>query len=142
MTGPGGAFGSGRVFDQSRGVPPLDTASTPGHLVAVTTWVHSDLLLSTQPYRVVGRSGQWRRHPLLLVGGMVVGVGAVATLLACLVIALLALVAWVSAHAVAVGAAVAAVAVTALMLLRALTQARHAVVPPSRGCCQWDDHRA
>lgn len=141
MTGPGGVFGSGRVFDQSRWVPPLDTTSAPGHLVPVTTWVHPGLL-PAQPDGEMGRYGQWRRHPLLLLGGVAVGVGVVATLVACLVIALLALVAWVSAHAVAVGAAVAAVAVTALMLLWALTQARHAVVPLSRGCCQWGDHRA
>jgi hypothetical protein len=142
MTGPGGVFGPGRVCDPSRWVPTLDTTSAPRHLVPVTTWVHPDLLLSTRPYRAVGRYGQWRRHPLLLVGGVAVGVGVVATLVACLVIALMALVGWVSTHAVAVGAAVAAVVVTALVLLRALTQVHHAVAPPSGGCCPWGEHRA
>ncbi|MFZ0119029.1 MAG: hypothetical protein WAL99_06180, partial [Pseudonocardiaceae bacterium] len=60
----------------------------------------------------------------------------VATLVACLVIALLALVAWVTAHAVAVGVGMAAVVVTGLAFLRALTGAGNAGLPPHGGCCR------
>ena len=142
MSRPSGVLGSARAFDQPRRVPPLDTAYAPRHLVPVTTWVHPDLLLSAQPYRAVGRYGRWRRNPFLLLVGVVLGIGVVATLVVCVVIALVALVAWVTAHAVAVGAGVAAVVVTALVLLRALTNARHAG-PPLRGrWCEWGDHHA
>lgn len=66
-----------------------------------------------------------------MLAGAVIGV-AVATLAACLVIALLALVAWVSAHAVAVGIGAAAVALTALLFVRALTPTR-----PVSPCEGW-----
>jgi hypothetical protein len=58
-------------------------------------------------------------------------VGVLATVVVCLVIALLALVAWVSAHALAVGVGIAAVVVTALVFLRALARTRL-----GGGCCR------
>jgi hypothetical protein len=57
----------------------------------------------------------------------------VATLVVCLV---LALVAWVTAHAVAVGVGMAAVVVTGLAFLRALAGARNAGLPHHGGCCR------
>ena len=72
-----------------------------------------DRLVPAESYRAAGRYGQWTRNPYAL-GGLVVAVAVVATLVACLVIALLALLAWVTAHAVAVGVGMAAVTVTGL----------------------------
>jgi hypothetical protein len=92
-------------------------------------------LIPAPPYRAAGRYGHWTRNPYLL-GGLVVAVAVVATLVVCLVIALLALVAWVTAHAVAVGVGTAAVVVTGLAFLRALTGARSAGLPPYGGCCR------
>jgi hypothetical protein len=86
-------------------------------------------------YRAAGWYGHWTRNPYAL-GGLVVAVAVVATLVVCLVIALLALVAWVTAHAVAVGVGVAAVVVTGLVFLRALTGARSAGLPSHGGCCR------
>jgi hypothetical protein len=125
MSGPGGVSGFRRVFGQPRRVP-LGSAPVRGHLVPVTRWVHPDVPDPAQPYRAVGRDGSGRRDPYLLLGTVVVGVTVVATLAACLVIAL---VAWVSAHAVAVGVGIAAVVATALVFLRALTRARTAGPP-------------
>jgi hypothetical protein len=100
--------------------------------VPVTTWVHPEQFISAQPYRAAGRYGHWTRNPYAL-GGLVVAVTVIATLVACLVIALLALVAWVTAHAVAVGVGLAAVVVTGLAFLRALPGARSAGFPPHGG---------
>jgi hypothetical protein len=97
--------------------------------------MHPEQFGSGQPYRAAGRYGHWTRNPYAL-GGLVVAVAVVATLVACLVIALLALVAWVTAHAVAVGVGMAAVVVTGLSFLRALTGARSAGFPPHGGCCR------
>jgi hypothetical protein len=132
---PDVAVGCGGVVNHFREGQPLDGARVSGRLVPVTTWVHPDWLTPTQPDRAVGRSGHWTRNPYAL-GGLVVAVAVVATLVACLVIALVALVAWVTAHAVAVGVGMAAVAVTALAFVRALTGARSAGLPPHGGCCQ------
>jgi hypothetical protein len=128
------AFGSRYVINPSHAGQPLD-AALPGRLVPVTTWVHPDRLIPTQSYRTAGRYGHWTRNPYLL-GGLVVTVVVVATLVACLVIALLALVAWVTAHAVAVGVGLVAVVVTGLAFLRALTGARATGLPPHGGCCR------
>jgi len=85
------------VADRSRLVQPLDAPRVSGQLVAVTTWVHPDVLLAAPvpgggPLQALGP-----RNPYA-VGGLVVVVAVVATLVVCLVIALLALVAWVTAH--------------------------------------------
>jgi hypothetical protein len=90
--------------------------------------VRSERLVPTPPDRAAGWYGGWTRSPYAL-GGLVVGVGVLTTLVVCLVIALVALVAWVSAHALAVGVGVTAVVVTALMFLRALARL-------GGGCCR------
>jgi hypothetical protein len=120
-----------RVVTQPRQAEPIEVRG-PGHLVPVTTWGRSERPLPAQPDWSVGRYGGWTHSPYAL-GGLVVGVGVLATLVVCLVIALLALVAWVSAHALAVGVGIAAVVVTALMFLRALTLTR---TRPGGGCCR------
>jgi hypothetical protein len=132
---PDAAVGSGYVINPSHAGRPLDAVRVSGRLVPVTTWVHPDRLIPAQPYRAAGRYGHWTRNPYAF-GGLVVAVVVVATLVACLVIALLALVAWVTAHAVAVGVGMVAVVVTGLAFLRALTGARNAGVPPHGGCCR------
>jgi hypothetical protein len=114
-------------------VQPLDAVRVSGQLVPVTTWVHPEQSIPGQPYWAAGRYGHWTRNPYAL-GGLVVAVVVVATLVACLVIALLALVAWVTAHAVAVGVGMAAVVVTGPAFLRALTGARTAGLPAHGGC--------
>ncbi len=131
---PEATVGSGYVVNPFRAGQPLDAVRS-GRLVPVTTWVHSEQFIPAQPYRAAGRYGHWTRNPYAL-GGLVVAVAVVATLVACLVIALLALVAWVTAHAVAVGVGMAAVMVTGLAFLRALTGARTAGLPPHGGCCR------
>ena len=113
----------------------MNGVQVSGRLVPVTTWVHPEQFIPTQPYRAGGRYGHWTRDPYAL-GGLVVAVAVVATLVACLVIALLALVAWVTAHAVAVGVGMAAVMVTGLAFLRALTSARTTGLPSHGGCCR------
>ena len=132
---PDAAVGSGYGVNPSRSLQPMDGVRVSGRLVPVTTWVHPDRLVPAESYRAAGRYGQWTRNPYAL-GGLVVAVAVVATLVACLVIALLALVAWVTAHAVAVGVGMAAVVVTGLAFLRALTGARTAGLPPHGGCCR------
>ena len=132
---PDAAVGSRYVVNPSRAGQPLDAMRVPGQLVPVTTWVHPDRLIPAQPYRAAGRNGHWTRNPYAL-GGLIFAVAVVATLVACLVIALLALVAWVTAHAVAVGVGLAAVVVTGLAFLRALTSARTTGLPPHGGCCR------
>jgi hypothetical protein len=127
--------GSGYVVNPFRAGLPLNAGQVSGQLVPVTTWVHPDRLIPAQPYRAAGRYGHWTRNPYAL-GGLVVAVAVVATLVACLVIALLALVAWVTAHAVAVGVGMAAVVATGLAFLRALTGARTAGLAPHGGCCR------
>jgi hypothetical protein len=97
--------------------------------------VHPDEFGGADPYQPVGRYGHWTRNPYAL-GGLVVAVVVAATLVTCLVIALLALVAWVTAHALAVGAALAVVVVTALAFLRSLAGARTAGPPPCGGWCR------
>jgi hypothetical protein len=131
---PDAAVGSGYVVNPFRAAQPLDVVR-PGRLLPVTTWVHPEQFGSGQPYRAAGRYGHWTRNPYAL-GGLVIAIAVVATLVACLVIALLALVAWVTAHAVAVGVGMAAVMVTGLAFLRALTGARNAGFPPHGGCCR------
>jgi hypothetical protein len=132
---PDAAVGSRYVVNPFRAGQPLDAVRVSGRLVPVTTWVHPDRLIPAQPHRAGGRYGHWTRNPYAL-GGLVVAVAVVATLVACLVIALVALVAWVTAHAVAVGVGMAAVVVTGLAFLRALTGARSAGLPPYGGCCR------
>jgi hypothetical protein len=129
---PDAAVDSRYVINPSRAGLPLNAVRVSGRLVPMTTWVHPDQLIAAQPYRAAGRHGHWTRNPYAL-GGLVVAVVVVATLVACLVIALLALVAWVTAHAVAVGVGMAAVVVTALAFLRALTGPRTAGLPPHGG---------
>jgi hypothetical protein len=131
---PDAVVGSGYVVNLFRAVQPLDAVRS-GRLVPVTTWVHPEQFIPAQPYRAAGRYGRWTRNPYAL-GGLVIAVAVAATLVACLVIALLALVAWVTAHAVAVGVGMAAVVVTGLAFLRALTGARSAGFPPHGGCCR------
>ncbi|HEX4100235.1 MAG TPA: hypothetical protein VHY21_06755 [Pseudonocardiaceae bacterium] len=131
---PDAAVGSRYGVNPFRSVQPPDAMRVPGRLVPVRTWVHPDRLIPAESYRAAGRYGQWTRNPYAL-GGLVVAVVVVATLVACLVIALLALVAWVTAHAVAVGVGLAAVVVTGLVFLRALTGAGNAGLPPHGGCC-------
>ena len=113
------------------------TTWVSGQLVPVTTWVHPNLLIPAQSSRAPGRYGGARSRYAL--GGVVVGVAVVATLVVCLAIALVALVVWVSAHALVVGIGIAAVAGSALVLLWALTRARNAG-PPAGGCCRWGYH--
>jgi hypothetical protein len=132
---PDAAVGSGYVVNPSRAGQPLDAMRVSGQLVPVTTWVHPDRLIPAESYRAAGRCGQWTRNPYAL-SGLVVAVAVVATLVACLVIALLALVAWVTAHAVAVGVGMTAVVVTGLAFLRALTSAPTTGLPPHGGCCR------
>jgi hypothetical protein len=132
---PDAAVGSRYVVNPSRAGQPLDVMRVSGQLVPVTTWVHPDRLIPAQPYRAADRYGHWTRNPYAF-GGLVVAIAVVATLVACLVIALLALVAWVTAHAVAVGIGTAAVVVTGLAFLRALTGARTGGLPPHGGCCR------
>jgi hypothetical protein len=132
---PDAVVGSRCGVNPFRAGQPLDAVRVSGQLVPVMTWVHPDRLIPAQPYRATGRYGRWTRNPYAL-GGLVVAVVVVATLVACLVIALLALVAWVTAHAVAVGVGMAAVVVTGLAFLRALTGARTAGLPPHGGCCR------
>jgi hypothetical protein len=132
---PDAAVGSRCVINPSHAGQPLDAVWMSGQLVPVTTWVHPDRLIPAQPYRPAGRYGHWTRNPYAL-GGLVVAVAVVATLVACLVIALLALVAWLTAHAVAVGVGMAAVVITGLAFLRALTGAPTAGLPPHGGCCR------
>ena len=132
---PDATVGSRYVVNLFRAGQPLDAVRVSEQLVPVTTWVHPDRLIPVQPYRATGRYGHWTRNPYAL-GALVVAVAVVATLVACLVIALLALVAWVTAHAVAVGVGMAAVVVTGLAFLRALTGARTAGLPPHGGCCR------
>jgi hypothetical protein len=126
---PRNALSPHRVPAQSHRAQPID-AQEPGYLVPVTGWGQSERLVPTQPDRAVGRYGGWTRSPYAL-GGLVVGVGVLATLVVCLVIALLALVTWVSARALAVGVGVAVVVVTALVFLRALAGVRL-----GGGCCR------
>jgi hypothetical protein len=123
------------VVDPFRAPQPFEAMRVSGQLVPVTTWVHPDRFIPTQPYRAVGRYGHWTRNPYAL-GGLVVAVVVGATLGACLVIALLALMAWVTAHALAVGAGLAVVVVTGLAFLRALTGARSAGFPAHGGYCR------
>ncbi len=130
---PDAAVSSALWVRPSRAVHPLDAVRVSGRLVPVTTWVHPDEFVGAAPYQPVGRYGHWTRNPSAL-GGLVVAVVVVATLVVCLVIALLALVAWVTAHALAVGAALAVVVVTALAFLRSLASARNAGPPPCGGC--------
>jgi hypothetical protein len=132
---PDAAIGSCYGVNPSHAGQPLDAGRVSGQLVPVMTWVHPDRLIPGPPSRAAGRYGPWTRNPYAL-SGLVVAVAVVATLVACLVIALLALVAWVTAHAVAVGVGMAAVAVTGLAFLRALTGARTAGLPPHGGCCR------
>ncbi|MGB9046843.1 MAG: hypothetical protein WCC47_05485 [Pseudonocardiaceae bacterium] len=132
---PDAAVSSGYGIAPSRAVHPLGAVRVSGQLVRVTTWVHPDRLIPAQPSRVAGRYGHWTRNPYAL-GGLVVAVVVAATLVACLVIALLALVAWVTAHALAVGAALAVVVVTGLAFLRSLAGARNAGPPSYGGCCR------
>jgi hypothetical protein len=132
---PDAAVGSRYGVNPSRAGQPLDAVRVSGQLVPVTTWAPPDRLIPAQPYRAPGRYGHWTRNPYAL-GGLVVAVVVVATLVTCLVIALLALVAWMTAHAVAVGVGLAAVVVTALAFLRALTGARNAGLAPHGGCCR------
>ena len=132
---PDRAVGSRYVVNPFRAGQLLDATRVSGQPVPVTTWVYPERFISAQPHRVAGRYGHWTRNPYAL-GGLVVAVAVVATLVACLVIALLALVAWVTAHAVAVGVGTAAVLVTGLSFLRALTGARSAGLPPHGGCCR------
>jgi hypothetical protein len=130
---PDAAIGSCYGVNPSHAGQPLDAGRVSGQLVPVMTWVHPDWLIPGPPSRAAGRYGQWTRKPYAL-SGLVVAVVVVATLVACLVIALLALVAWVTAHAVAVGAGMAAVVVTGLAFLRSLACARNAGAPPYGGC--------
>jgi high-affinity Fe2+/Pb2+ permease len=132
---PDAAVGSGCGVNPSHLGQPLDAVRVSGRLVPVTTWMHSEQLISARPYRAAGRYKHWTRNPYAL-GGLVVAAIVVATLVACLVIVLLALVAWVTAHAVAVGVGLAAVVVTGLAFLRALTSARTTGPPPHGGCCR------
>jgi hypothetical protein len=132
---PDAAIGSGYVVNPFRAGLPLDAVRVSGRLVAVTTWVHPEQLVSGQPCRAAGRHGHWTRNPSAL-GGLVVAVAVVVTLVVCLVIALVALVAWATAHAVAVGVGMAAVVVTGLAFLRELTSARTTGLPPHGGCCR------
>jgi hypothetical protein len=134
--GPAAAVGSGYVVNPFRAGQPVDTTRLSGQLVPVTTWVHPDRLIPAESYRAAGgRYGHWTRNSYAL-GALVVAVAVVATLVACLVIALMALVTWVTAHAVAVGVGLAVVVVTGLAFLRALTGARTAALPPHGGCCR------
>lgn len=129
--GPDAIFSSRRyVGAQSRPVRPLDGVWSSTQLVPVTTWVHPNLLGAALPYRAPGRVTPWPRRPYAL-GGLIIAVAVVATLAACLVIALLALLAWVCAHAVAVGIGTAAVVVTALLFVRSLAPTR--LVRPCEG---------
>jgi hypothetical protein len=130
---PDAAVSSRYGINLSRAVHPMDAVRVSGRLVPVTTWMHPDEFGGVDPYQSVARHGHWMRNPYAL-GGLVVVVVVAATLVACLVIALLALVAWVTAHALAVGAALAVVVVTALALLRSLAGARNAGPPPCGGC--------
>jgi hypothetical protein len=132
---PDAGVGSRYGVNLFRSVQPLDAMRVSGQLVPVTAWVHPEQFVSGQPCRAAGRYGHWTRNPYAL-GGLVIAVAVVATLVACLVIALLALVAWVIAHAVAVGIGLAAVMVTGLAFLRALTGARTDGLPPHGGCCR------
>ena len=132
---PDAAVGSGYGVNPFRTGQSVDAVRVSGRLVPVMTWVHPDRLVPAESYRAAGRYGRWTRNPYAL-GGLVVAIAVAATLLACLVIALLALVAWVTAHAVAVGVGMAAVMVTGLAFLRALTGARTAGLPPHGGCCR------
>jgi hypothetical protein len=132
---PDVAVGSRYAVRPSRLAHPLHVMRVSGRLVPVTTWVHPDEFVGAAPYQPVGRYGHWTRSPSAL-GGLVVAVVVAATLVVCVVIALLALVAWVTAHALAVGAALAVVVVTALAFLRSLSGARNAGPPPHGGCCR------
>jgi hypothetical protein len=132
---PDAAVGSDYVVNPFRSGQPLDAVRVAGQLMPVTTWMHPNQFVPAQPYRAAGRYGHWTRNPYTL-GGLIVAVVVVATLVACLVIALLALVAWVTAHAVAVGVGMAAVVVTGLAFLRSLACARNAGAPPHGGCWQ------
>lgn len=133
---PDAAVGSRYAVRPSRLAQPLHAMRVSGQLVPVTTWVYPDQCMPAQPYQPVGRYGHWTRNPYAL-GGLVVAVVVAATLVVCLVIALLALVVWVTAHALAVGAALAVVVVTALAFLRSLAGARNAGPPPLHGgCCR------
>jgi hypothetical protein len=132
---PDVAVGSRYAVRPSRVVQPLQAMRVSGQFVPVTTWVHPDEFVGAAPYQPVGRYGHWTRNPYAL-GGLVVAVVVAATLVVCLVIALLALVAWVTAHALAVGAALAVVVVTALAFLRSLAGARNAGPPPFGGWCR------
>ena len=118
-----------RVSAQPRWAEPIEVRGL-GSLVPVRAWGRSERLVPAQPDWSVGWYGGWTRSPYAL-GGLVVGVGVLATVVVCLVIALVALVAWVSAHALAVGVGVAAVVVTALVFLRALARVRL-----GGGCCR------
>ena len=126
---PRDALSPHRVPAQPRWAEPIEVRG-PGSHVPVRAWVSSERLVPAPPDRTVGRYGGWTRNPYAL-GGLVVGVAVVATLVVCLVIALLALVAWVSAHALAVGVGIAAVVVTALLFLRSLARVRL-----GGGCCR------
>ena len=130
---PDAAVGSRYAVRLCRVAQPLQAMRVSGRLVPVTTWVHPDEFVDASPYPSVGRYGHWTRNPYAL-GGLVVAVVVAATLVVCLVIALLALVAWVTAHALAVGTALAVVVVTALAFLRSLAGARNAGPPPCGGC--------
>ena len=132
---PDAPVGSRYAVRPSGMAQPLGAVRVSGRLVPVTTWVHPDEFVGAAPYQPVGRYGHWPRNPYAL-GGLVVAVVVAATLVACLVVALLALVAWVTAHALAVGVALAVVVVTALAFLRSLAGARNAGSPLHGGCCQ------
>jgi hypothetical protein len=129
---PDAAIGSCYGVNPSHAGQPLDTGLVSGQLVPVMTWVHPDRLIPGPPSRAAGRYGQWTRNSYAL-SGLVVAVVVVATLVACLVIALLA---WVTAHAAAVGVGMAAVVMTGLAFLRSLACARNAGAPPHGGCWQ------
>ena len=126
---PRDALSAHRVPAQPRWAQPSEVRG-PGSLVPVRAWGSSERLVPAPLDRAVGRYGGWTRSPYAL-GGLVIGVGVLATVVVCLVIALLALVAWVSAHALAVGVGIAAVVVTALVFLRSLARVRL-----GGGCCR------
>jgi hypothetical protein len=132
---PDAAVGSRYAVHPGHLPQPLQAMRVSGQLVPVTTWVHPEEFGGATPYQPVGRYGQWTRNPSAL-GGLAVAVVVAATLVVCLVIALLALVAWVTAHALAVGAALAVVVVTGLAFLRSLAGARNAGPPPCGGWCR------
>ncbi|MGB9278666.1 MAG: hypothetical protein WCB57_01060, partial [Pseudonocardiaceae bacterium] len=86
---PDAAVSSRYGINPSPAVHPRDAVRVSGRLVPVTSWVHPDEFVGAPPHQPVGRYGRWTRNPSAL-GGLVVAVVVVATLVVCLVIALLA----------------------------------------------------